>query len=105
MAWLAWFVIEDTRQYQSVAQTPWATPLVYPQAVWLACLIVFALVATGVAARATWLLFTGRRAALDREFGPRSTRDELNEELQDIKDRLGGDADDLLAPKAEHKSS
>jgi TRAP-type C4-dicarboxylate transport system permease small subunit len=31
MAWLAWFVIQDTRSYQSVAQTPWATPLVYPQ--------------------------------------------------------------------------
>ena len=27
LAWLAWFVIQDSRAYMSVSQTPWATPL------------------------------------------------------------------------------
>ena len=42
----------------STAQTPWATPLIYPQSVWYAGLVFFALVAIGYAARATWLLVT-----------------------------------------------
>lgn len=87
MAYLAWFVIQDSRQYQSVSQTPWATPLVYPQGVWLFGLIMFALVSAGFALRATLLLASGRRDQLNREFGPRSTKDEVDEELEDLKAR------------------
>lgn len=87
MAYLAWFVIQDSRQYQSVSQTPWATPLVYPQGVWLFGLIMFALVSAGFALRATLLMFSGRRDQLNREFGPRSTKDEVDEELEDLKAR------------------
>lgn len=87
MAYLAWFVIQDSRQYQSVSQTPWATPLVYPQGVWLFGLIMFALVSAGFALRATLLLLGGRRDQLNREFGPRSTKDEVDEELEDLKAR------------------
>ena len=57
------------------------------QAVWLAGLVVFALAATAAALRATWLLVSGRRAELDRAFGPRSTSDEVEEELEDLKAR------------------
>ena len=89
VAWLAWFVIQDSGAYKSVSQTPWATPLVLPQSVWLAGLVVFALVATGYALRATWLLLRGRSAQLNREFGPRSTKDEVDEELQDLQARAG----------------
>lgn len=89
VAWLAWFVIQDSAAYKSVSQTPWATPLVLPQSVWLAGLVVFALVATGYALRATWLLLRGRSAQLNREFGPRSTKDEVDEELQDLQARAG----------------
>ncbi|MEO8280809.1 MAG: TRAP transporter small permease [Ideonella sp.] len=92
MAWLAWFVIQDTHAYQSVSQTPWATPLQYPQSAWLAGLIMFALVATAYAARATWLLLRGEVANLNHEFGPRTTKQEVDEELQDLKARSGADA-------------
>jgi TRAP-type C4-dicarboxylate transport system permease small subunit len=90
LAVLAWFVVADSRGYQSVSQTPWATPLVYPQTAWLIGLMVFALVALTIAARASWLLLHGRITELNREFGPRSTKDEVNEELEDLQSRSGG---------------
>lgn len=87
MAWLAWFVIQDTRAYQSVAQTPWATPLVYPQSVWLIGLMVFGAVALFSALRVTWLVLRGQSEQVHRDYGPRSARDEVDEELQDLKAR------------------
>lgn len=87
VATLAWFVIQDSAEYKSVSQTPWATPLVIPQAAWVAGLTVFALVAMGLALRATWLLVRGETAVLNREFGPRSTQEEVEEELEDLKAR------------------
>ena len=87
LAWLAWFVIQDSRSYQSVSQTPWATPLAYPQSAWLLGLMLFALVAVGFAARATLLLLQGRSADLNHEFGPRTTKDEVDEELEDLRAR------------------
>lgn len=87
LAVLAWSVVSDSRSYQSVSQTPWATPLVIPQTAWLAGLMVFALVAMVSAARATALLMRGRLRELNQQFGPRSTRDEVDEELEDLKAR------------------
>ena len=83
----AWFVIQDSRSYQSVSQTPWATPLVYPQTAWLLGLGTFGLLAVGIAAYATYLLVTGRTDALIRMLHPRSTREELKEELDDLQHR------------------
>lgn len=87
LAWLAWFVIQDSRTYQSVAQTPWATPLVYPQTAWLIGLMIFGAVALFSALRASWLLLRGRSEQLHRDYGPRSTKDEVDEELEDLKAR------------------
>ena len=84
IAWVAFKVIGDTMQYRSTAQTPWATPLIIPQGVWYAGLAIFALVATGYAARATGLLFTGRIDALNADFHPKSAKEELKEELDDL---------------------
>jgi TRAP-type C4-dicarboxylate transport system permease small subunit len=89
LAVLAWFVIQDTRTYGSVAPTPWATPLVIPQTFWLVGLIVFCLLSLGFAARALWLLARGRREAMDREFGPRTTKEEVEVELEDLALRSG----------------
>ncbi len=90
IAWLAFKVIGDTLQYRSTAQTPWATPLIYPQGVWYAGLVVFALVACGYAARATMLLVSGRIDTLNHDFQPKSAKDELKEELQDLAARQAG---------------
>lgn len=84
MAWVAQKVIMDTMAYGSTAQTPWATPLVYPQGIWLAGLTVFALIALGFAIRATKLLLTGQLTELNEDYQPKSAKEELQEELADI---------------------
>jgi TRAP-type C4-dicarboxylate transport system permease small subunit len=89
IAWIAWKVIGDTRQYGSTAQTPWATPLIIPQSVWYAGLVTFALVASGYALRATLLLASGRIDELNHDFHPKSAKEELKEELQDLVQRQG----------------
>jgi TRAP-type C4-dicarboxylate transport system permease small subunit len=90
IAWIALKVIGDTRQYGSTAQTPWATPLIWPQSVWYAGLLVFALLASGYAVRATLLLLQGRIDTLNTDFHPKSAKEELKEELDDLAQRQGG---------------
>lgn len=90
IAWIAFKVIGDTLQYGSTAQTPWATPLIWPQGVWYAGLVVFALVAAGYAVRATLLLATHRIDTLNHDFHPKSAKEELKEELDDLAQRQGG---------------
>lgn len=87
IAWVAFKVIVDTMNYGSTAPTPWATPLIYPQAVWYAGLVVFALLATGFAIRASGLLLCGRFETLNRDFSPKSAKEELTEELEDLAQR------------------
>jgi TRAP-type C4-dicarboxylate transport system permease small subunit len=87
VAWVATKVITDTLQYGSTAQTPWATPLIWPQSIWYAGLVIFALVATGYASRATWLLAKARIDTLNHDFHPKSAKEELKEELDDLAQR------------------
>jgi TRAP-type C4-dicarboxylate transport system permease small subunit len=89
IAWIAFKVIGDTLQYGSTAQTPWATPLIWPQGVWYLGLVTFALVATGYAVRATLLLATKRIDTLNHDFHPKSAKEELKEELEDLAQRQG----------------
>jgi hypothetical protein len=90
---VSWRVISESRLYGSTAQTPWATPLIYPQALWYAGLVLFMLVGLGFAARATWLLAKGRIDELNEEFHPKSAKEELKEELEDFAQRrAGGDS-------------
>lgn len=91
-AYLLYFTVKtviDTQTYRSIAQTPWATPLIYPQAVWLVAMAVFAVVALLLAARALLLLVGGDWLALNRQFGPSSAEEELEAELEDLKKREG----------------
>lgn len=87
IAWVAFQVIQDTTAYRSTAQTPWATPLIIPQGVWYAGLVIFALVACGLAWRATRLLLSGDIHKLNSDFHPKSAKEELKEELDDLKAR------------------
>jgi len=84
IAFVAFKVLGDTLQYRSTAQTPWATPLIWPQSVWYAGLVVFALVAAGYAVRASKLLFGGDLDTLNHDFHPKSAKEELKEELDDL---------------------
>lgn len=89
IAWIALKVLRDTLQYGSTAQTPWATPLIIPQSVWYVGLLTFAAVGVGFALRATWLLATGRIEQLNTDFHPKSAKEELKEELDDLAQRHG----------------
>lgn len=93
IAWVAFKVLGDTLQYRSTAQTPWATPLIIPQGVWYAGLAIFALVATAYAARATGLLLSGRIETLNADFHPKSAKEELKEELDDLAVRQASEGD------------
>ncbi len=87
IAVVAFKVIGDTLQYRSTAPTPWQTPLIYPQAVWYAGLAIFALVTVGGALRATALLFGGRVEQVNVDYQPKSAKQELKEELDDLSAR------------------
>lgn len=91
-AYLFYFTVKtvlDTHTYKSIAQTPWATPLIYPQAVWLVAMAVFAAIALLLAVRASILLVGGNWLALNRQFGPTSAQEELEAELEDLRKREG----------------
>lgn len=80
-------VLQETLEYRSTAQTPWATPLIVPQSLWYAGLAIFMLIAVGFAGRATWLLLKRRIDELNDEFHPHSVKEELKQELEDLAQR------------------
>ena len=87
-------VLRESLEYGSTAQTPWATPLIWPQALWYAGLVLFMFVAVGYAARATLLLASGRIDDLNQELHPMSVKEELEEELDDFAQRrVNGEAE------------
>ena len=79
--------VRDTLDYRSIAQTPWATPLIYPQSVWLVAMAVFALGMLVLSLRAVLLLVRGDWRTLDVHYGPESVSDEVLAELEDLKKR------------------
>ena len=87
LCWVALQVLIDSVTYGSTAQTPWATPLIYPQSLWYAGLVIFAIVSTCWAVWASYLLITGKRTELVTEFQPKSAKEELKEELDDLAQR------------------
>ncbi len=80
-------VIEDTIEYRSTAPTPWATPLVWPQGFWLGALVIFAIVAVGMAAHATSLFASGNWSRLGKHYGPKLAAEEIQDEIEDLKRR------------------
>ena len=83
----------DTLAYGSTAQSPWATPLIWPQSLWYLGLLLFALFAAIAAARATRMLVAGRFDLLNEEFHPKSTKEELKDELDSIASRGGASSE------------
>ncbi|WP_447928727.1 TRAP transporter small permease subunit [Vreelandella sp. EE27] len=90
LSYLAWNVIGDTLDYRSVAQTSWATPLIYPQSIWYAGQAIFMLVAIGLALKSLWLLLSGRWTRLNKDFQPKSAKQELEDELDSVTQRQRG---------------
>ncbi len=84
LAGVGFKIIVDTMTYKSTAPTPWTTPLIYPQSLWYATLLVFAAIAIGFALRASYLLVTRRISDLNSEFQPKGAKEELKEEIEDL---------------------
>ncbi len=80
-------VIVDTMAYGSTAPTPWATPLIWPQAAWYGALSLFALSAIYLAIRATVHVINGRLDRVSAEFHPKGAIEELEEEMSDLERR------------------
>lgn len=77
----------DTQAYKSIAQTPWATPLIYPQTVWLIAMATFPIAAVFLGAKAVLLIARSDWRSLNLQFGPISARQELQAELDDLRKR------------------
>ncbi len=85
-----YFTVEtvlDTHTYKSIAQTPLATPLIYPQSIWLVAMLTFPAAAVILALRALARLIQRDWPSLLQQFGPVSAQQELQAELDDLKKR------------------
>lgn len=83
-------VIVDTIAYGSTAPTPWATPLIWPQSIWLITSATFPIAGVILTIRAVQLLLRGDWRGIGREFGTISPEEELQAELEDLKRREAG---------------
>lgn len=84
----AWCVLADSHAYQSTSATPWATPLVYPQFLWVLALLLFCILATGYALNALRLFLQGNTKALCEQYQPKASRQEAEEEMNQARERL-----------------
>ncbi|MHC8493371.1 TRAP transporter small permease subunit [Thalassospira sp. SM2505] len=78
----------DTATYNSIAQTPWATPLIYPQSIWVFSMAMFALATIALSIRAARLLLKRDWQGLVCHFGPETVQSELVSELNDLQQRM-----------------
>lgn len=79
--------VVETQMFGSVAQTPWMTPLIWPQAAWLVGMTIFSISTLVLAARAIILAVRKDTNALLSEFGPDAVENELAAELSDLEAR------------------
>jgi TRAP-type C4-dicarboxylate transport system permease small subunit len=89
LARMAWIALDESILFNSTAQTPWATPLWIPQSVWFGALMLLCVVAGGQAVWLLWLAARGQWHTLDRNYSPRGAKDELQDEIDDLRKRSG----------------
>ncbi|MBL8377704.1 MAG: TRAP transporter small permease [Burkholderiales bacterium] len=77
-------VLSESIEFQSTATTPLQTPLWLPQGIWFVGYGLFALISLYLAAHATLLLLRGRRAELDRAYGPQTLDEEIQAEAGEV---------------------
>lgn len=92
LAWRATSVAMESLALGAHAPTPLGTPLVGPQGVWAAALVVFALLTTGAALRASVLLLRGRIGEVTRRYDIASTTAEVEDEIDATRGRLAAGA-------------
>jgi TRAP-type C4-dicarboxylate transport system permease small subunit len=90
LARMAWIALDESMLFNATAQTPWATPLRHPQTAWLCAIAIFVAVAVFQLLRAGYLALRGQWGFLDKIYGPRGAKEELDEELEDLRQRSQG---------------
>lgn len=88
LVWLGWRTLAESISYHSTAPTPWATPLAWPQTVWLAALALFLFLTLVALGNALSLVLAGRLREANSRFGSSAEKDELEAELADLQRRI-----------------
>ena len=91
LARMAWIALDESILFTATAQTPWATPLRYPQSAWFVALLLFVAVSVFQLVRILLLALRGDWSGIDRVYGPRGAKEELDEEIESLKQRSGAD--------------
>lgn len=91
LARMAWIALDESILFTATAQTPWATPLRYPQSAWLVALALFVAVSVFQLVRILMLALRGDWSGIDRVYGPRGAKEELDEEIENLKQRSAAD--------------
>jgi TRAP-type C4-dicarboxylate transport system permease small subunit len=82
-----WSVVQQSWVSGSRSQSALATPIVIPQAIWLAGLALFFLVGLALLAYAAALIARGNAAAATHLISTRSAAEEVEDEIRDLKGR------------------
>ena len=90
LTWQGWHVFAQSVTYGSRALTPIATPLQYPQFLWVVGLIYFLAVIVLLLLRASHAFVTGDVATVQRLAGSRTSQQDLAEELDSLNRRRDG---------------
>lgn len=91
--YLAITVYLDSYVYDSSAPTPWGTPLIYPQLLWVIGLALFAWVALLLTIKATKLALKRDVQHLNDDFQPKSVKEDLAFELSSMESRTHGQSE------------
>ncbi len=94
VAWRGFGVFSESVKLDAHSMSPIATPLIYPQALWVAGLIVFVLIGSLLLARVLVAFVTGDAAAVHRLAGSRSVTEEIEQETHHLGPRRGRDREE-----------
>lgn len=79
--------VAETSLFGSIAQTPWMTPLIWPQSIWLIGMLIFTGATVFLSFRLVYLLISRKFDRVLSEYGPDAIEDELAIELSDLESR------------------
>ena len=84
VTWRAYGVFAESVKLDAHSMSPIATPLIYPQALWVSGLVVFVLIGCLILVRIFVAFVTGDTATVHRLAGSRSVTEEIEHETQHL---------------------
>lgn len=87
LVYVSWQVILETNEYGSTAPTAWGTPLIWPQSLWFAAIIIFAVLSLVLLLKALKRTVNKDFSSLNQELGPKGAMEEVHQELNDFQQR------------------